>query len=98
MAKIRMKRITAAWARRAGACEEAVERFERRFPNGLDLTDAEEVQRAWRLPLDDLTWFFNNRKFGKDLCTNGVSCCGTYLEAINKEELLEKIAGSGLPL
>ena len=52
------KRLTVAWARRHSACPEAVERFARLFPGGLDLQDAKQVKRAWKaFSPDDQLWF-----------------------------------------
>jgi len=55
---IRLKKITKRWAARHGACRGAKQQLFRLFPDGLDLSDAEDVRTAWQTTwVHDIAWF-----------------------------------------
>ena len=49
------KLITAAWLLKKGACKHQVMRFQKRWPDGAEIT-AENLRAAWRMKLD-FFWF-----------------------------------------
>ena len=96
---MKIKKITKRWAGRQGACEESVERFFELFPDGLDLKDAKQVKRAWRvMSRADLDWFI---ELVGDLPVDRCYCgkplnCG--LKLVTKRELRSYAKEAGLPL
>ena len=95
---MRLKKITEKWADRRKACEPSATRFFEMFPEGLDLSDAKQVKRAWRaMPVDDLTWFFREVGVLPTCRTCGSGECSVYDE-YTKRQLRPFAIKAGLPL
>ena len=92
---MRLKKITKRWAVRRDACRLPVQRFFRLFPDGLDLTDREQVKRAWRvMSLGDLVWFLADGNQAP--CTCGSGPCIYGIE--DKRQLRPYAKEAGLPI
>lgn len=111
MSPLRLKKITKRWAAKHGACNHEVARFFRLFPNGLDLSDAEQVKRAWRVTHAlSIAWLlgragvllchadYHDHGGPVSPCTYGafaIAPCGRYY---TKREMRSHAIKAGLPL
>lgn len=97
---MRLQKITKRWAKKHDACKETVERFFKAFPDGLDLGDAEQVKKAWRLmTVYDIAWLLAQIRIGP-LCSSGgcdFHCC-CYDAPFTKGQLRPYAKKAGLPI
>lgn len=57
---VKPKRITAAWLKTTGACEEEVDNFRRKFPRGLSITVGSYIKAIDAGFYEEMEWLLEN--------------------------------------
>ena len=102
------RKLTGRWLKNHKACEEEIDIFEEKFPNGIDLSNKEEVKKGWaKMSFPTLLWFIE--ELGIDtskevpcdgkLCGNMKNCDKKIrVHSKNRKELRKYAIKAGLPL